>query len=313
MDEMPLRTKLKNLSQPVILYELIPPRLDDAAALEQNISFVRELAGKVDGINIPEIRDETRRGVRRAPQPKRIEPRVFAKAIQDQASIRTIINRVTVHESAEEQTRWLAETYGEYGIENLILVGGESRSVEYPGPGVEETAAISLRESIPYTLGGITIPSRSGEAARIRRKYAGGLRFFTTQVLLDSNDIVDLVQALNGLDVWIFLSFAPMSSLRDVEFLRWLGVDVPKNVEWSITQAGDAENAVERTITHAAKILTDVFDHLPSHPPGVGINIEQITQRNHKPAAEMLEKLGGFYRHLLHARGAMAGAREMGP
>src|SRR5581483_11710142 len=109
-DVMPFRTKLKNLSQPIILYELIPPKVGDSAALEQNIAFVRELAGQVDAINIPEIREETRRGVRKTPQPPRIEPRVFAKAIQEEAAARTIINRVTVHESPEEQTRWLAET-----------------------------------------------------------------------------------------------------------------------------------------------------------------------------------------------------------
>jgi len=52
----------------------------------------------------------------------------------------------------------------------------------------------------------------------------------------------------------------------------------------------------------ASKILTDLFDHLPPHPPGLGINVEQITRRNSEPAKRMLATLGDFYRrlHLAH-------------
>ena len=308
---MDLRAKIESSVHPVSLYELIPPKAGDKTELEESLALVRKLVGSVDGINIPEIRDETRQGERRSRLPERIEPRAFALAIRDSCGLESVVNRVTVHETGSRQVAWMAQSHQDYGIRNLILVGGESHAQSYPGPGVPEAAALTRAAGIDFCLGGISIPSRSQEAARVRKKYAQGLRFFTTQVLLDSNDIVDLIQSLNGLDVWIFLSFAPMSDLRDVEFLRWLGVDVSKNVEWSITQAGEPAKAVEKTIAHAAKILTDVFDHLPSHPPGLGINIEQITQRNHQPATQMLETIGEFYRHLLQARGsALAGARH---
>lgn len=255
-----------------------------------------------DAINIPEVREETRQGARRTRLPERVEPRVFARAIQAAAAMETIVNRVTVHETASEQSRWLKETYSEYGIRNLILVGGESHLTAYSGPSVQEMAALSRKEAPDFFLGGITIPSRSQEVARIRQKYDQGIRFFTTQVLLDSNDIVDLIQGLNGLDVRLFLSFAPISDVRDVEFLRWLGVDVPKNLSWSIAQVGEPDKAVEKAIAQASKILTDVFDHLPPHPPGLGINVEQISRRNHGPATQMLRILSGFYRRLLQAR-----------
>lgn len=299
---MELKKKIENPAQAVVMYELIPPKLGAGEELEQNLALIRELAASVDAINIPEIREETRQGARRSKLPERIEPRVFAKAIQEGPGVNTVINRVTVHEPSSEQLQWLAESYRDYGIRNLILVGGESHRNSYAGPSVPETAKLSLDAGLDFFLGGITIPSRSQEAARIRKKYDQGLRFFTTQVLFDSNDIVDLIQGLNGLDVRIFLSFAPVSDSRDVEFLRWLGVDVPQNVSWSLAQVSDSDKSVEMTVAQAAKILTDVFDHLPPHPPGLGINVEQITRRNHQPARFMLDKLGGFYRHLLQAR-----------
>ena len=48
------------------------------------------------------------------------------------------------------------------------------------------------------SLGGITIPSRVNEPERIRKKQAQGVEFFTSQVMFDSNDLVWLIQRLNG-------------------------------------------------------------------------------------------------------------------
>lgn len=306
---MDLRKQIENPAQPVVLYELIPPQVAAAKELEEKLALVRSLRGLADAINIPEIREETRQGARSSKMPERIEPRVFAKAIRS-GGMETIINRVTVHDAEADQFRWLKETASDYGIKNMILVGGESHTHPYPGPSVPRTAELAMHEGLDLFFGGITIPSRSQEAERIRKKYEQGLRYFTTQVLFDSNDIVNLVQSLNGLDVRIFLSFAPISGPKDVEFLKWLGVDVPKNVSWLISQVSDASNAVDRSIAHAARILTDTFENLPAHPPGLGINIEQITRRNNDPARRMLDTVGTLYRHFVQARYANASAMQ---
>ncbi len=307
---MSLREKIRNPAQPVILYELIPPAVGASEELGEKVSLVRELDGEIDAVNIPEIREESRQGTRPTRMPERIEPRVFAQAIRKGAGVETVINRVTVHDAPSDQLRWLKETRSDYGIGNLILVGGESHSVSYPGLGVPETAALAIDEGLDLLLGGITIPSRSQEAARIRKKYERGLRFFTTQVLLDSNDIVDLIQSLDGLDVRIFLSFSPISNSKDVEFLRWLGVDVPKNVSWSIAQETGAGNAVEKSIVQAVKILTDVFENLPAHPPSLGINVEQIARRGNEPARKMLGTLGPLYRRFVSARYSISASQR---
>ena len=307
---MNLKAKIQDPAQPVIFYELIPPKADALEELEAQLVLVGDIAGQVDAINIPEIYEESRQGTRRMRLPERIEPRVFAQAIQSATHLESVVNRVTVRESPESQRRWLRETYEQYGVRNLILVGGESHAAEYPGPNVLEAAALAAEKGLDFLLGGITIPSRSREVARIRRKYERGLRFFTTQVLLDSNDIVDLMQGLNGLDVRIFLSFAPISNLRDIQFLEWLGVDVPKNVTWTIEQAGEPAKAVEKSIAIASKILTDVFENLPPHPPALGVNVEQITRRNYGSAKKMLAEMSALYPRHLQARYSGSGRWE---
>ncbi len=309
---MDLPEKIKDASQPVIFYELIPPRVSAPEEMQTQLDLVRDLRGTVDAINIPEVNEETRQGSRRIRLPERISPREFARTIQTATSMATVVNRVTVREPAEAQRQWLRETYEQYGLRSLILVGGESHTTQYPGPGVSEAAALVSAEGLDFLLGGITIPSRSREETRIRRKYECGLRFFTTQVLLDSNDIVDLIQSLNGLDVRIFLSFAPISNVRDLEFLQWLGVDVPKNIVWAIEQTGEPEKAVEKSIAVASKILNDVFENLPSHPPALGLNVEQITRRNNTAAKKMLAELGTLYPRHLQAAFSGSGRRRHG-
>jgi len=304
---MNLKAKIQDPAEPVIFYELIPPKAGATAEMETLLELVRGLAGMVDAINIPEINEESRQGNRQARLPERVEPRVFARAIQQATGMETVVNRVTVIETAQKQRDWLRETCEEYGVRNLVLVGGESSAREYPGPSVVETAALAADLGLGLFLGGITIPSRSREAARIRRKYEQGLRFFTTQVLFDPNDTVDLLQSLNGLDVRLFLSFAPISNLRDIEFLEWLGVDVPRNIAWVIEQAGEPAKAAEKTIALASRILTDTFDHLPAHPPALGLNVEQITRRTYGFAKQMLRDLSAVYPRHLRAR---VGSRE---
>jgi len=167
-----------------------------------------------------------------------------------------------------------------------------------------EAAAVVRSAGLPISLGGITIPSRPNEADRIRNKNAAGISFFTSQILFDSNDIVWLIQRLNGVEARVFLSFAPVSHPRDLEFLRWLGADIPQNLDRFLLQgeAGSAESCFERSLDLAQRILMDVFDNLPPDPPPIGLNVEHINQRNFSSAVRMLERLGDLYSSLVASR-----------
>jgi 5,10-methylenetetrahydrofolate reductase len=218
-----------------------------------------------------------------------------------------VLNRVVVHDPNPEI--WFRETCVERGLRQIILVGGESKEVRYPGPNVMGAAALVRSKGLPVTLGGITIPSRKNESDRIRAKARAGIEFFTSQVLFDSNDVVWLVQRLNGLQARLFLSFAPVTHRRDLQFLRWLGADVPQNLDRFLLGSEDgaaahAPTCLERSLDLAQRILMDVFDHLPPDPPPLGLNIEHINRRNFAPAIKMLDRLGNLYTNLVaqHAR-----------
>jgi hypothetical protein len=276
--------------------------------MESALAEARKIRHLVDAINLPEIHDETRGTPRAVKFVPRVEPRVLGERLRRELDVEIVLNRAVVYEA--DPIGWFHESHAQFGVDHVILVGGESSQVKYPGPNVLEAAEQVRAAELPISLGGISIPSRLREAERVRRKYAAGLGFFTTQVLFDSNDIVWLIQRLNGLEARIFLSFAPVSHARDLEFLRWLGADIPDDLDKFLLRGhatADASPAahqsyLERSLNLAQRILMDVFDNLPPDPPPLGLNIEHINQRNLAGAVRMVERVGELYANLVAAR-----------
>jgi 5,10-methylenetetrahydrofolate reductase len=315
---MNLAKKIFDPSLPVTFFELVPPEVDKVPALDEAVEVIRSVVDLVDAINLPEIHNESRPGPRTAQFVPRLDPRLLGARLRDGLGTEVVSNHCVVYEP--DPLPWLHETRETFGIEHLVLVGGESSGIQYAGPSVLEATERFRSAGHTGALGGISIPSRAGEAERVRRKHAAGLDFFTTQVLFDPNDIVWLVQQLNGLEARLILSFAPVSHPRDLQFLRWLGADIPPDLDrfLRLDQASAAELSgadsearetaraacLERSIDLAQRILLEVFDNLPPDPPALGLNVEHINRRNFGPAVRMLERLGELYSSLIatHAR-----------
>ncbi len=289
---MDFKQRILDPAQPAIFFEMVPPAAGKPESLDAAVNDARRVKGLADAINLPEIHDENRGEPRAVQFVPRVQPRLLGARIRRELGLEVVVNRCVVYEP--DQVSWLKKIERDDDIHHVVLVGGESSRVHYPGPGVIEAASQAAAAGLNLTLGGISIPSRESEAARVRRKTAAGLVFFTTQVLFDSNDIVWLVQRLNGLEARIFLSFAPVSHVKDIEFLRWLGADIPSDLDHYLLQ-GASPDLCQR-------ILMDVFDNLPPDPPPIGLNIEHINRRNFPAAIQLLERLGGLYKHLVSAR-----------
>jgi 5,10-methylenetetrahydrofolate reductase len=306
---MKLKDKLLNPSVPVAFFEVVPPPAAKADSIQTTVAEVRKIADLVDAINLPEIQDEDRGAPRTHQFVARVDPRVLGAAILREVQTEIVINHCVAY--AADQTSWFRKTHDEFGLDHVVLVGGESSKISYPGPSVSAAAAQVLAAGLPLNMGGISIPSRLKEGEKIRSKNAAGLNFFTTQVLFDSNDIVGLIQRLNGIEARIFLSFAPVSHPRDLEVLRWLGVDIPVHLDHFLLRGESSESqsptmgaeaSFERSLNLAQRILMDVFDNLPPDPPAIGLNVEHINRRNFGAAVRMLEKLDNLYKSLVAAR-----------
>lgn len=302
---MRIKDKIKRPRRPVVAYEILPPREKDGTlnSYAANISSLLSQT-HIDAINIPEVRDEVARGERPIKNQIRAEPREFGQLLQDIVGIEAIINRVVVHQSIDKEMKWLEETNSKYEIENLITVGGESRKIRYPGPTVNQALhSISQNDSLNLLCGGISIPSRDRESLRLIEKSENGSEFFTTQVLYDSSKIIKMIthyqkrcDEKNTFPRRVLLSFAPVSSEKNIRFLKWLGVEIPKDTELLLIKESDrmSEQSMEITVT----VLNEILDHLEKNniKVPIGLNVEHIMSYNFQSSIEMLQELSRIYR-----------------
>lgn len=300
---MNFREKTRHSGQAVILYTAVPPPLGTPkAAVEAHIEGLHKLLEDlpIDAINIPEVRDERRGGPRISPFAPKIDPRSFGSLIQKH-SMEVLVDRHIVYTNWHNQKGWLLKTWKNYGIRNLVLVGGESSRKRYPGPSVSEAARLIARLKA-FFLGGITIPDRQDEPNRLIKKAGSGLEFFISQIIFEPDATKRLLRDYHQccLEEYvepkrIFLSFAPISSEYDVKFLKWWGVKIPSEIERFILR--DHAKALDRSIQTASRILRDILEFVDQkalHVP-LGLNIEHVTRRNLEASCELAACLTETY------------------
>ena len=94
----------------------------------------------------------------------------------------------------------------------------------------------------------------------------------------------------------ILLSFAPVSSQKNVEFLKWLGVEIPDDTE-KYLQARPG-SMTERSLDVSIEVLNEILNYIQENDlrVPVGLNVEHIMSYNFQSSVEMLQELARIYR-----------------
>jgi 5,10-methylenetetrahydrofolate reductase len=281
------------LFEPVPLGSRVNPSRS-AQHFESLVRLIREVP-RLDAVDIPELVDENHEG---QPYYRSGDVRAFGRKIQELTDREAIVNKVVAHlPDLSSVADWTEETVRS-GLKHVIFVGGSSRYIPYPGPSVIEADARcrSVVQDAGGSLGNIAIPQRAGEAHRMLAKARSGAEFFTTQILFDSEAVLQVLQDYDhlcrqsGLEpATVLLSLAPIGDETDAEFIRWLGGDFPEEAERAILE-GEESEAGARSIAHALRIWSEVREGVRSREIAIplGVNVEQLSQRNLPSAAAML-------------------------
>lgn len=287
-----------------LFFEPVPPaaRLSPDRA-EKQLAAVVELVRsvpRIDAIDVPELVDENHEG---KPYYRSGDPRDYARRMVDETGRPAVVNKVIAHlASPTAVEEWAKETVAR-GIHHAILVGGTSRYIPYPGPTVTEAdrACRPVFDQVGGALGNITIPQRLGEAHRMLAKTRAGASFFTTQIVFDAEATGRMLREYDGLchdsgipPATLLISVAPLADDGDVEFVRWLGADIPESAEREILN-GPESGAGARSVAHALRLWSTIDRERRDHHLTVplGVNVEQISIRHLGPAGEMVRALAG--------------------
>ena len=239
-------------------------------------------ARNVSTLNIPEIVEENHIGM---PYYRNVDNREFGLTLREKCKKDIILNTVVVHYISKDKFgQWLDESINKCNVKNFIFVGAKINSIEYPGPSIMEANSIANNKKINF--GNIFIPERENEADRLISKTISGCNFFTSQVLFESEKVIEVINDYsikcdknNLKPAKFFLSFSPVSNLEDITFIKWLGAEIKERTEKRLKSA---QNIGEESIKSTAELLNNFFDFYDKIKTKIslGLNIEYISLHN---------------------------------
>jgi hypothetical protein len=267
----------------------IADRVDETARLLQRVP-------RVDAVYVPELVEENHEG---RPRYRSYDPGEYVVHVTSRTGHPGIVTKVVAHVESTTALRDWAERSVRRGVRNVVLVGGSSSRMAYPGPSVEEAdrTVVPTFETAGGMVGNIAIPHRTEEPARMLRKTKAGAVFLTTQLLFEAQGIIEAVRAYGRLcqrdgvaPATVILSFAPLGDEDDIEFVRWLGAYLPEDVEQALLQ--DEQALSRRTVELALSVWTEVV--AATAPVGVplGVSVEQVSARHFVSARDLLTSFG---------------------
>lgn len=271
----------------LLLFAMTPPRASlppERAAAVGQATLERLEAIDVDGLILYDLDDESDRNDTDRPFPylETIDAVDFRNGPLQDWDGHTVIYRCVGKYDEDEVRAFLASR--EAG-ETTVFVGASSQDkpVRTSLPQATEIAG-----DYPHVmLGGVAIPERHARAGneheRLLRKQRGGCGMFVTQVVYDIAEAKDMTSDYfySCLDAGveparIVFTLSVCGSEKTLEFLQWLGVDVPRWVQNELRHSHDTLDVSYQHCLAAARELTSFCRYLGLP---FGFNIESVSTR----------------------------------
>jgi hypothetical protein len=272
-----------------LLFAVTPPRLTTSpgeAAEIARVTLERLRSLAIDGLVLYDIDDESDRNPDERPFPflPTMDPAEYLARDLGELAVPAVVYRAAGKYPEDRFRSWLEGQ--DPSRELTVFVGSSSREKAVH---TSLARAYELREEVQpaLPLGGVAIAERHArqgdEHLRLIAKQEAGCSFFITQIVWDVNAAKDLISdyhhecaARNLAPVPIVLSFSVCGSLKTLEFLRWLGVTVPRWIENELRHADDTLDAsYEQALATAIDLLA--FCRRLGVP--FGLNVESVSIR----------------------------------
>lgn len=272
-----------------LLFAVTPPRSGVSGQRAQEVADItlsRLQTLDLDGLVLYDIDDESDRNPRERPFPflPTMDPADFLDKHLAALDMPVVVYRAVGKYTEQELQSWMRAQ--DRGRVMTVFVGASSR-----GKPVTTTLgrATELRaeERPDLLLGGVAIPERhtrrGQEHQRLIAKQSAGCSFFITQVVYDVNSAKNLVSdyryecEARGIALRpLVFTFTVCGSMKTLEFLRWLGIEVPRWIENDLRHADDT---LETSYQHALAAARELIDYCRRLNVPFGINVESVSNR----------------------------------
>ena len=272
----------------LLLFAMTPPRRQTEPERVQQIAdaaLARLDRVNVDALILYDLDDESDRTDDERPFPylETMDPAEFLAGPMSKWAGNAIVYRCVGKYEEEALTGFLDERSPG---DATVFVGASSS---------DKPVLTSLRRAVELrnerrpdvTLGAVAIPERHArrgdEHERLVSKQSSGVDVFITQVVYDIGEAMDMVSDYvyscrdNGIDpARVIFTLSVCGSEKTLEFLQWLGVDVPRWVQNELRHSHDTLAASYQHCLTAARELSAFCRYLDVP---FGFNVESVSTR----------------------------------
>jgi hypothetical protein len=297
--------KIRNRESGIVLYGLVPPKKGTDAEKIEEISSrqIQRLRGNsIDGLILYDIQDETSRTGEERPFPfmETLDSFTYSREYLSSLPIPKIIYRSVGKYSKEELSQFLTHLSPENEL--TVFVGASSASQDVT-MSVDDAYELIREKNNNIVLGGVTIPerhkSKGNEHIRVFNKISQGCSFFVSQGVYDVNASKDFLSDYyyygkeNDIPlVPIIFTLTPCGSKKTLQFMRWLGISIPRWLENDLMHSDDI---LQRSIDYSEQSWKELKGFAEEKRIPIGCNIESVAVRKVEVEAsiELLKRVGG--------------------
>lgn len=286
---MDLATRIRAGQGGFVRFAITPPRQSTPADRLPEIAratLMRLDHLNLDGLVLYDIDDESSRNPVERPFPfsPTIDPSEYRAEHLQGWRTPVIVYRAVGKYQRESLRTWLCEQDPRRTL--TVMVGAASSGTTAP-VSLADAQALHSECHSDLLLGGVAIPERhrrrEDEHLRLIAKQQAGCRFFVTQVVYDLNAAKNLVsdyryecQTRGLLPVPLVFTFSACGSMKTLEFLRWLGVEVPR---WIENDLRHSTNPLRASTEHAAATAVEITDFCRRLDVPFGLNVGSVSIR----------------------------------
>jgi hypothetical protein len=280
---------LRRAENGLLLYGMTPPRLTTSPERADEIAaatLVRMDRVNPDALIVYDVDAESDRSPDPRPFPfmPMMDPAHFWEGHLSAWAGPVIIYRAVGKYSGDELTRWLTTIDADRVLP--VLVGAATRDQPVRTRLADAYRIVAGLDRRP-SIGGVCIAERhvgaGQEHQRMLSKQDNGCAFFVSQVCYDVDHIRDLLsdyayacQDRDQAPSVVILTLAPCGSTKTLDFMSWLGIDVPR---WLRTELARAEDPLTESYDQCLANARTLIDFCRRLRLPFGINVESLTNR----------------------------------
>ena len=267
----PLIQSLLDPNKPTFLFGCTPPSSSLAPAKVSSIcsKFVergRVLA--VDGFIVYDVQDESSRTTDKRPFPFRAlhDSSWYAGLVTTESGKGCVVYKAAPCDANFES--WLADCIGKDGHTALTVVGAPSSKGTNPGPSTKNACKMVVPHDGVH-FGCVCIAERHlkhrCEHEILIKKMEWGAEWFITQGIYDPQPMIAVIKdysrkcrELKIQPKKIILTFTPCGRRKTLSFIKWLGMQVPEEVERRMFGTLESEEEETKKKTSEAQAVAAV-------------------------------------------------------